>query len=461
MAREYALSWKPDRQCWYKKYGGQKHYAPIKCTGKTTDAEGYIASLEWWKKKQAELKVSLAAQKVTAAREKEIDGLMRHPPQPRSRETAEKIVERFEAMAKDPSLSMGEVGAAVYRDRKRREAETVVTPADRQMKAMVTRFLNHKVQQAGTGLKSDGRVINIATYLRQFENFVGSDRPLSDINALTLFDYHGKAMTDMATGQLSSYGARDRMQIAKQFIRWAWEMGVLDLPRNIDSKDLTISVDQQEIKVFEFDKLKDILNAAPAPLKLYLLLMANCGMTAMDVSDLRHTEFNEKDGTITRIRSKRRKKMDAGGNSKKVKITWTLWPTTLELLLKHRTDGGERMLLGSSGGVLVYTKINKISHKGSDVDLIDKAYRKHCRDAKVADGDVKSLKCIRATSATRLGEHQEFSRYVQHFLAQSARSVADRHYVKPSQEQFDQCVLWLGKQYGFVKTIENPEHSAA
>jgi hypothetical protein len=74
---------------------------------------------------------------------------------------------------------------------------------------------------------------------------------------------------------------------------------------------------------------------------------------------------------------------------------------------------------------------------------------------------VNSLKCIRATSATRLGEHQEFSRYIQHFLAQAPRSVADKHYVKPSQEQFDRCVSWLGEQYGFVETVKNPEQSAA
>ncbi|HSI34765.1 MAG: hypothetical protein ACAI43_13075 [Phycisphaerae bacterium] len=461
MAREYALSWKPDRQCWYKKFGGKKHYAPIKCKGKTTDPEGYRASLEWWEKKEAELKVSHAQMKATAERDAEIEKFMRDPQHPREREAAEKIVERFERAAKDPSLSMGEVGAAVYRDRKRREVEAAATPADRQMKAMVKRFLNHKVQQAGTGLKSDGRVINIATYLRQFENFVGPDRPISDITAMTLFDYHGKAMTDMATGQLSSYGARDRMQIARQFIRWAWEMGVLDLPRNIQSKDLTIYVEQQEIKVFDFDKLKGIISGAPEPLRLYLLLCANCGMTAMDISDLRPCEFNEKEGTISRVRSKRRKKLDAGASSKKVKITWKLWPVTLDLLRKHRAADGERMLLSPSGGVLVYTKIDKLTHKGSDVDLIDKAYRKHCRDTKVPDEDAKSLKCIRATSSTKLGDHPEYARYAQYFLAQAPRSVAEKFYQKPSQEQFDAAVLWLGQQYGFAPASDKPAEAAA
>jgi hypothetical protein len=53
--------------------------------------------------------------------------------------------------------------------------------------------------------------------------------------------------------------------------------------------------------------------------------------------------------------------------------------------------------------------------------------------------------------ATLLGKHKDYGRFAPFFLGHSPRTVADRHYVAPSQELFDEAVLWMGKQLGQVK----------
>ncbi len=316
-----------------------RYYCPIKCRSKTTDWDGYSNSLAWWEQKHQELEnaaeiVSPSFPPIEKDDRKQIKQLMTD--EGRTEEDATLKVLGWKEMEADVQKYCATEASRWLA--MQRERQAAVTPMDRTMEAIVKKFLDFKVSQAATGMKSAGRAINLVTYLKQFKSFVGADRPVTDITAMTLFDYHAKTVNDMATGQLTDYSARDRMQIAKQFIRWAWELGLVDLPRNIISKELTIYVEQKEIKVFDLKELSDLIKAAPEPLKVYLLLMANCGMSSMHVGSLKHSEVDFNAGTITRIRSKRAKKRDgssAAGNGK-VKVQWKLWPLTLELLIKHR-----------------------------------------------------------------------------------------------------------------------------
>ena len=53
------------------------------------------------------------------------------------------------------------------------------------------------------------------------------------------------------------------------------------------------------------------------------------------------------------------------------------------------------------------------------------------------------MKHLRKTSASMLGRHAQYKFYANHFLADSPRSVADRHYVVPSDEEFSSALSWL------------------
>jgi hypothetical protein len=58
------------------------------------------------------------------------------------------------------------------------------------------------------------------------------------------------------------------------------------------------------------------------------------------------------------------------------------------------------------------------------------------------------LKSLRKTPATMLENHAEFGRYAEYFLGEAPHSIASRHYIQPSREQFDNAIRWLGRQFG-------------
>ncbi len=60
----------------------------------------------------------------------------------------------------------------------------------------------------------------------------------------------------------------------------------------------------------------------------------------------------------------------------------------------------------------------------------------------------KPIKLLRKTSASLFDTHPTYGRYVGYFLAHSPKTVRDKSYVMPSQDQFDAAVTWLGTQYG-------------
>ena len=46
-----------------------------------------------------------------------------------------------------------------------------------------------------------------------------------------------------------------------------------------------------------------------------------------------------------------------------------------------------------------------------------------------------------------MGEHPEYGKFAQYFLGHAPQTVADKHYIKPSDEQFANAVRWLGEQF--------------
>src|SRR5262249_37414707 len=55
----------------------------------------------------------------------------------------------------------------------------------------------------------------------------------------------------------------------------------------------------------------------------------------------------------------------------------------------------------------------------------------------------RSPKQLRATAATMLGTHPTYKFYAQYFLGHAPRTVADRNYVRPSDEEFFEALALL------------------
>jgi intergrase/recombinase len=104
-------------------------------------------------------------------------------------------------------------------------------------------------------------------------------------------------------------------------------------------------------------------------------------------------------------------------------------------------------LVSMDGKPLVHKSYNKKGHL-TKTDAVRNAYNRTAEKLKNHGITINgSFKHFRKTAASKLEEHDTYGRYVVHFLGQSPRTVAGRHYVTPSQEQFTAAVEWLRTQF--------------
>jgi hypothetical protein len=110
----------------------------------------------------------------------------------------------------------------------------------------------------------------------------------------------------------------------------------------IDSREFCFKVGAKAVEMWTAEEFRAGLDAATGQLRLHLLLMANCGFTQEDISDLLDTEVDWRAGRITRKRSK------THDHSNVPVVNYKLWPPTFALLKEYRS-GRERVMLTASG----------------------------------------------------------------------------------------------------------------
>jgi integrase len=266
---------------------------------------------------------------------------------------------------------------------------------------------------------------------------MGENEPIEGITGRLVEDYHSHLLAVKKSAQYK----RDIFASFKQFVRWAWGRELIDLPRNLGSKDFEFHVAPKKIKLFEVGELTVLLNAATDRTKLYLLLMLNCGMQQKDISDLRHDEVDWKLGRVIRKRSKTKKEENVP------EVDYLLWPDTFRLLKAFRSKDPHLVLVTHKGNPLKQETL--VARKVRKSDNIVSTYRRLVRDQlKIPKSKRKPLKLIRKTSSSMLESNPLFARYVDYFLGHSPQTIAQRHYAAPSKEEFDKAVCWLGGQYG-------------
>jgi hypothetical protein len=119
-------------------------------------------------------------------------------------------------------------------------------------------------------------------------------------------------------------------------------------------------------------------------------------------------------------------------------VEYPLWPRTFELLREYRS-GRERVLQTEKGNPWVRTELKDGRLVKADNIAAVYAWQKTAR----FKGFAKPLKLVRKTAASLLDSHPEYGRYAELFLGHAPKTVAGRHYVRPSQERFDEAVMWL------------------
>lgn len=335
-------------------------------------------------------------------------------------------------------------GKAIWFDRFRLMDEQQASKKKPTVNTAVDMFVARQHAKVSGSQITAGRYDTLQRCCRHFASFVGQTASVDRITGHVLEAYHSHLLEQIGEKGWSPDYAQTYMIAARQFTRWAWKTELLsgDLPRNIDDKELSITIPKKKIKTFSVDEIKSLLANASERTKLYLLVMLNIGATQKDISDLRPEEVDWKAGKVTRRRSKTK---DAEGVPT---VSYPLWAETFRLLKKFGNREGASVLTNEDGGPL---KVEELRNgKLVKIDNIAVAYHRLCVKLKIKTK--KPLKLLRKTSPTALESNKDFAHCARYFLAHSPRGVADSSYIAPDQATFDRAVIWLGTYYGVTSS---------
>jgi integrase len=213
------------------------------------------------------------------------------------------------------------------------------------LQQLCEKLLQHDQERYQQGDLTANSLNRTRACLRVLLRFLGPATPLSQISELALEDYrsHILRQTDPQTpSPIQPSTARARLAAVKHLFRWAFQMRLCDMPRNILTY-AKVRLPQPKVERFTLDQLRILWNAADERLRCFMALALNCGLYQKDISDLKMQEVDWEKGTITRPRGKTQ-----------IQATYKLWPMTLKLMKEHRDDsGGERVFLNRRGRPLL------------------------------------------------------------------------------------------------------------
>jgi integrase len=303
-------------------------------------------------------------------------------------------------------------------------------------------FLKGQELRMAAGDITVGAFDNKRRWLRQFIDFFGPTSAAMAVTDASLDAWDNHCLAKRAEGTWKDYFARDVRMTAKEFVRWLSDKGAIPPPTYLSKKSRRFRLEGREIKPWAVEEYRSAVEGSKGRIRLILLLMGNTGLTQGDASDLKDSEVDWEGGYIVRKRSKEKRVKNAPV------VRYKLWPSTFALLKQNRS-GGPRVIVTVHGTPYVTEKLK--DGKRHRKDSFWAAFRfVTARVRKTIPGFSGSPKGVRKLTASLLEEHPAFGKYVQHFLGHAPSSTATRYYVKPSQEQFDEAVLWLGKKLGQI-----------
>jgi integrase len=322
---------------------------------------------------------------------------------------------------------------------------------DRTVQQAIELFLLHKREQTEDGEVSIGRYDTIRCYLDDFKGYVGPTTLVNKIDANMLAGYRSVMRSANNAGTIATATVKNRMQIAKQFIRFCWSRELIDrLPRNIDSKELAVRSSPIKVKAYSVAEAKMIFEMASRRTKLYIALALNCCFLQKDMGDLDNADVDWENGVITRKRSK------TAQHESVPTVSYKLWSVTFELLKEFRASTTGKVLQSEKGTPL-WTERLAADGKNHKTDLISSSWKRHITKLKkrglLSKNDKRTFKSLRKTSPSLLesadGAAAGFDNgnLASLMLGHSPNSIKDRHYIQIDRNKLDRALDWLDQQY--------------
>jgi integrase len=323
----------------------------------------------------------------------------------------------------------------------------------RTVKSEIEAWLRTKQNQAAIGAVTSHRVKVLRVHMPQVEVIFGGDTDPATIDVEKLeqaYNFCLSKIADRSSGPGSGHeGGWSRSYADNLFadlrvwVRWLWEKGVIELPKNLDSRRFSFGARTKNIQTWTVEEVREAVAAAQGKLHVALLLQLNCGMTQKDAAGLLDSEVDWKLG---RIRRKRSKTKDRDGTPT---VEYPLWPETLAMLRECRGPGKDRVLSAADGRPLVDHRLSEGRVKVYDW------FQAPFRRLQAKLGFRKPMKLLRKTAASLLESHPIYGRLTGLFLGHAPATMKEKHYAAAPQALFDEAVTWLGRQLGFGEPVQD------
>jgi integrase len=301
----------------------------------------------------------------------------------------------------------------------------------KRLKAKISDFLDFQTNEC-----SIGRLNQLRLKLDHFRHHIGDDVLVGEITSEMLSGYRAAVMAK----DWSLKYRDDHTQVIGQFFNWLYENEHIgERPRLLTSNKWRVSVELEEPEPATIEECQQVLLAGNERVRLFALLMLNCGFTQVDIGDLKQSEVDWKKGIITRKRSKTRKKKTKNSKPSRIpKISFQLWPETFSLLKKYRSTDPERVLLSESGTPLWQESL-KGQAKSSKTDLVRQTWVRMQKKT----GITISPKQLRKAGPNELNKHPQYKMFHYDLLGNVPEGIAAQHYIQFDQAGFAKALAWL------------------
>jgi integrase len=323
-------------------------------------------------------------------------------------------------------------------------------------RVLADEFVASYESKAKTGNGSWGRHGQVVSGLNVFCQWYGEQKGMDHFSTDHWREFSAYLKKKVADGEYAAATALDHQKTVRTFLaRLAGDYPELSgcMTRNLQAEHLRIPVSRKEPTVFTKDEIGILLKNANDRMRLFLLLMLNCGMYQGDIADLKASEIDWEHGRIVRPRSKTRKANEKKGDP--FRYNWMLWPTTLALLKAHAQKTG-LALLTTEGKPL-------INHKASTRnDAVRSAFSrliKKLKNRKLLPAEWnKPLKSLRKTGANIIAQSSDptIAGFYEPYLNQN--TVAHRNYLQSGQPHagFDRAIEFIGIELGQIGATTVP-----
>jgi integrase len=432
------MTWQASTRRWFKKHKGKIYVVSCRQLGVAETKEASTAAAnDWWEAKLKEIEAAPPTEEDLRANAFRVWSMVQNWRQ-LDEESRERLVDSL-------------IGTGQYRKLKEQAEQMVgsavkAVPPDRTVKAQVDTWKTLLRSACQSGQMSEGRFDAYCRNIGNFVAWIGEDTAIDGIDEIKLEGFFNHLSVQVAAERYSPNYAHTLMMTAKQFISRLAELRLIPLPGNIRSRRFRFNHSApSKVETFSVEEARQMLSACEGfseKTKLYLLLMLNCGMYQNDIAELLQDEVNWTKGTLTRARSKTRERSGPV-------VTYKLWPETFALLKKHRAKDGKLALTTEEGKPLVRYWLENGEMRR--YDCVHSAWTRLASKLGLRKMRL-GMKHLRKTAASTLGQNPQYKFYCNHFLADSPRTVADRHYVIPSDQEFFAALGWLREQFLGTKT---------